>query len=48
MQRKMYKDALAAVGADFDKQIIPLDLRNMETPEAMKKVTEALQTLGNS
>lgn len=47
MQRKMYKDALAAVGADFDKQIIPLDLRNMETPEAMKKVTEAFQRLSN-
>jgi heterodisulfide reductase subunit A-like polyferredoxin len=48
MQRKMYKDALAAVGADFDKQIIPLDLRNMETPEAMKKVTEAFEKLGKS
>ena len=43
MQRKMYKDAMAAVGADFDKQVIPLDLRNMPTEEAMKKVSEALE-----
>jgi heterodisulfide reductase subunit A-like polyferredoxin len=42
MQRKMYKDAMAEVGSDFDKQVIPLDLRNMPTEEAMKKVTEAL------
>jgi len=45
MQRKMYKDALATVGSDFDKQIIPLDLRNMETPEVMKKVAEAFEKL---
>ena len=45
MQRKMYKDALAAVGADFDKQVVPLDLRNMETPEVMKRVAEAFANL---
>ncbi|MCL6431744.1 MAG: hypothetical protein K6V36_12945 [Anaerolineae bacterium] len=48
MQRKMYKDALAAVGADFDKQVIALDLRNIETPEAMRKVTEAFEKLQES
>ena len=45
MQRKMYKDAMAAVGASFDKQVIALDLRNMPTEEAMKKVTEAFAKL---
>jgi len=44
----MYKDALAAVGADFDKQVIALDLRNMPTEEAMKKVTEAFEKLNAS
>jgi hypothetical protein len=48
MQRKMYKDALAAVGADFDKQVIPLDLRNMPTEEAMQKVAAALGKLNAS
>jgi len=46
MQRKMYKDALAAVGADFDTQVIALDLRNMPTEEAMKKVAGAFEQLG--
>jgi heterodisulfide reductase subunit A-like polyferredoxin len=45
MQRKMYKDALADVGADFDAQVVALDLRNMPTEEAMKKVAEALEEL---
>jgi hypothetical protein len=46
MQRKMYKDALAAVGADFDTQVIALDLRNMPTEEAMKKVAGGFEQLG--
>lgn len=45
MQRKMFKDAFADKGLDFDKQVIPLDLRNMETPDAMKKVAEAVEKL---
>jgi len=43
MQRKMFKDVFAEKGLDFDKQAIPLDLRNMETEEAMKKVAEAVE-----
>jgi len=43
MQRKMFKDALADVGADFESQIISLDLRNMTTPEAMGKVAKAVE-----
>lgn len=45
MQRKMFKDAFAEKGLDFDKQVISLDLRNMETAEAMKKVEEAVNKL---
>lgn len=45
MQRKMYKDALAEVGVDFESQIIPLDLRNLSTAEAIAKVTEAMEAL---
>jgi uncharacterized protein YgbK (DUF1537 family) len=36
------------VGADFDKQVIPLDLRNMPTEEAMKKVAAAFEKLPKS
>jgi heterodisulfide reductase subunit A-like polyferredoxin len=45
MQRKMFKDAFAEKGLDFDKQVISLDLRNMETQEAMKKVEEVITKL---
>lgn len=44
-QRKMYKDALEEVGVNFDEQIIPLDLRNMSTSEAIAKVTKAVEAL---
>lgn len=45
MQRKMFKDAFAEKDLDFSKQVVSLDLRNMETPEAMKKVEEAVSKL---
>ncbi|MGQ9531151.1 MAG: hypothetical protein ACUVQX_06730 [Candidatus Bathycorpusculaceae bacterium] len=45
MQRKMFKDAFAEKDLDFDKQVISLDLRNMETAEAMKKVEETVNKL---
>ena len=48
MQRKMYKDVLAEVGVDFDTQVIPLDLRNMPTQEAMKRVAEVIEKLQES
>ena len=40
MQRKMYKDALAEAGCDFDSQVFPIDLRNMPTEEAMQKIKD--------
>ena len=43
MQKKMFKDAFKEKGLDIDKQLIPLDLRNMSTEEAMKKVQEAVE-----
>lgn len=46
MQRKMYKDALAGAGADFDSQVTAIDLRNMETEEAISKVSETLTKMG--
>jgi len=45
MQRKMFKEAIAELGGDFDKQIIPLDLRNMSTDDAYNKVAEAVAGL---
>ncbi|MBS7631308.1 hypothetical protein KEJ47_07020 [Candidatus Bathyarchaeota archaeon] len=45
MQKKMYKDIFLEKGLDFDKHVVPLDLRNMETSEAMKKVEEAIVKL---
>lgn len=47
MQRKMYKDALAEVGADFDAQVTAIDLRNMETEAAIEKVRETLTGMGS-
>ena len=38
MQRKMYKDALAEAGCNFDTQVHAIDLRNMPTEEAMQKI----------
>jgi heterodisulfide reductase subunit A-like polyferredoxin len=43
MQKKMFKEAFKAKGLDMDKQLVPLDLRNMPTEEAMKKLQEAVE-----
>ncbi|MBC7236179.1 MAG: hypothetical protein H5T69_10070 [Chloroflexi bacterium] len=48
MQRKMFKDALAEIGVDFEQQVTPLDLRNMSTTDAIKKVTEAVEKVAES
>ncbi len=41
MQKKMFRDAFEKAGIDFDKQVIPLDLRSMPTDKALEKVKEA-------
>ena len=46
MQRKMYKDALEEVGVSFEEQVVALDLRNLTTPQAVERVTEAIEALG--
>ncbi len=48
MQKKMFKDAFVEKGLDFDKQVISLDLRNMETEAAMKKVEETVKKLAGA
>jgi len=45
MQKKMFKDAFKEKGLDIDEQLISLDLRNMKTEEAMKRVAEAVDKL---
>ena len=45
MQRKMLKDAFAEAGGNFEEQVVALDLRNMETQEAINKVKEVLSSL---
>ena len=46
MQRKMYKDAVADVGVSFEQQIVPLDLRNLTTAEAIERVKKAVEEVG--
>lgn len=45
MQKKMFRDPFEKKGIDFDKQVVAIDLRNMTTEEAMKRVTEAFEGL---
>jgi heterodisulfide reductase subunit A-like polyferredoxin len=48
MQKKMFRNAFEKKGIDFDKQVIPLDLRNMSTEEAVKKVKAAFEGLSKT
>ena len=41
MQKKMFRDAFEKAGVDFDKQVIPLDLRTLSTDQALEKVKQA-------
>lgn len=45
MQVKMFKDAFADAGGNFNDQVTPLDLRNMSTQDAMNKVRESVENL---
>lgn len=42
MQKKLFRDAFAAAGLDINKDLIPLDVRDMTTQEAVDKVQQAL------
>jgi heterodisulfide reductase subunit A-like polyferredoxin len=46
MQYKMFRDAFEAAGMDVKKDLIPLDIRDMTTDEAIEKVRGALEELG--
>lgn len=45
MQTKMFRDAFAAAGMDIKKDLIPLDIRDLTTDEAVAKVAEVLEQL---
>jgi heterodisulfide reductase subunit A-like polyferredoxin len=45
MQRKLFGEIFRTKGLDVDKQLVSLDLRNMGTEEAMKKVEEAVNKI---
>ncbi|MGB9803775.1 MAG: hypothetical protein ACPLUI_08170 [Desulfofundulus sp.] len=45
MQYKMFRDAFEHAGMDIGKDLIPLDIRDMTTDEAFKKVQEALERM---
>jgi heterodisulfide reductase subunit A-like polyferredoxin len=45
MQRKMFQDVFTEIGGDYEKQVVSLDLRNMSTEDAIKKVTETIKQL---
>lgn len=46
MQYKMFRDAFAGAGMDVKKDLVPLDIRDMTTDEAIEKVLGALEELG--
>lgn len=48
MQKEMFRNAFEKKGIDFDKQVIPLDLRNMSTEEAIRKVKDAFESLSKT
>ena len=45
MQYKMFRDAYKEAGMDVKKDLVPLDVRDMSTDSAFKKVEEALHGL---
>ena len=46
MQNKMFRDAFAAAGMDVADDLVPLDIRDMTTDEAVEKVAAALEGHG--
>lgn len=48
MQIKLFRDAFAAAGMDIKTDMVPLDIREMTTDEAVEKVSKALADMGVS
>jgi len=46
MQKKLFRDAFKKAGLDINKDLIPLDVRNMNLEEALKVVKNALREAG--
>lgn len=46
MQYKMFRDAFAMNGMDVKVDMVPLDIRDMTTDEAVEKVSKALSDMG--
>ena len=44
MQKKLFRDAFEKAGLDINKDLIPLDVRNMTTEKALETVKKALET----
>ncbi len=47
MQRKLFRDAFRAAGMSVDSHLLPLDIRDMTTDEAVEKVATALAQGGS-
>jgi len=43
MQKKLFKDSFANAGLDVNKDLIPIDIRNMTTQEAVAVVKKTLE-----
>jgi heterodisulfide reductase subunit A-like polyferredoxin len=43
MQRKLFKDSFADAGLDVNKDLIPIDVRNFTTQEALALVKKTLE-----
>lgn len=46
MQVKLFRDAFESAGMDIKTDMIPLDIREMTTDEAVEKVSKALSEMG--
>jgi heterodisulfide reductase subunit A-like polyferredoxin len=46
MQYKLFRDAYSAQDMDVKKDMVPLDIRDMTTDEAVEKVAAALREMG--
>jgi heterodisulfide reductase subunit A-like polyferredoxin len=46
MQTKLFRDAFEAAGMDVQTDMVPLDIREMSTDEAVEKVSKALAEMG--
>ena len=46
MQKKLFRDAFQRAGLDLNKDLIPLDIRNMKLADALNVVKAALKEAG--